>query len=120
MSKLEEEHNQALELTANRAALVKKELESLQQETAKMKYRVFRATDHNVVSFSLAYFLFLLVFRYLLLLSPMAVHIVWELTGSIVRLKIAMGKNSKIAKIVPFEVPRERTVIFTYCVTLSA
>ncbi|XP_067039809.1 coiled-coil domain-containing protein 158-like isoform X4 [Acropora muricata] len=37
MSKLEEEHNQALELTANRAALVKKELESLQQETAKMK-----------------------------------------------------------------------------------
>ena len=37
MSKLEEEHNQALELTANRAALVKKELESLQQETTKMK-----------------------------------------------------------------------------------
>ena len=37
ISKLEEEHNQALELTANRAALVRKELESLQQETGKMK-----------------------------------------------------------------------------------
>ncbi|XP_068720583.1 coiled-coil domain-containing protein 158-like [Montipora capricornis] len=37
ISKLEDEHDQALQLTANRAALVRKELENLQQETAKLK-----------------------------------------------------------------------------------
>ena len=38
ISKLEEEHNQALELSANRGALVRKELEALKEETDKLKY----------------------------------------------------------------------------------
>lgn len=37
ISKLEEEHNQALELSANRGALVRKELKALKEETDKLK-----------------------------------------------------------------------------------
>lgn len=37
LSKLEEEHDQALDSSANKVAFVKKELETLQQETDKLR-----------------------------------------------------------------------------------
>ena len=44
MSKLEEEHSQALESSADKIAAVKKERETLQQETDKLRSVVFLST----------------------------------------------------------------------------
>ncbi len=41
MSKLEEEHSQALDCSANKVALVRKELETLQVETDKLRSVMF-------------------------------------------------------------------------------